>query len=53
MPRQPDLQSPAAQLPPPQGDCIADTPAFLLEQAAAYHGNAEPEPIPVDPEELT
>jgi hypothetical protein len=49
--RQPDPDSPAAAVQPERGDCVADVPAEVLEEVAAYHWHSEPDGEPV-PDEL-
>jgi hypothetical protein len=41
-----------ASLAPAEGDCPAEVPAELKEQAAAAHGNQEPPDSPIRAGEL-
>jgi len=53
MPREPDLDSPAAAAQPEPGDCVADVDPDILERTADWHFGVEPEGEPVgDDQEL-
>ena len=52
MPRIPDPNSPARDATLGDGDCIAAVPEGIIERCAARYDYKEPEPTPVDPEEL-